>query len=34
MPDVDRVRLEDVGHWPQLEDAQTVRAHLERILTV
>ena len=34
VPDVDLVRLDDVGHWPQLEDAATVRAHLERILTV
>lgn len=33
LPDADLVRLEDVGHWPQLEDPATVRTHLERILT-
>jgi len=31
MPDTDIVRLADVAHWPQLEDPETVRAHLERI---
>jgi pimeloyl-ACP methyl ester carboxylesterase len=33
MPDADIVQLADVGHWPQLEDPETVRAHLERILS-
>ncbi len=33
MPEADLVRLDDVGHWPQLEDPQTVAAHLARILT-
>ena len=32
MPDTDIVRLADVAHWPQLEDPETVRVHLERIL--
>jgi len=32
MPDADIVRLADVAHWPQLEDPETVRTHLERIL--
>jgi pimeloyl-ACP methyl ester carboxylesterase len=32
IPDADLVRLDDVAHWPQLEDAATVRAHLTRIL--
>jgi pimeloyl-ACP methyl ester carboxylesterase len=32
MPDADLVRLDDVAHWPQLEAADIVAAHLERIL--
>lgn len=32
MPDTDILRLEDVGHWPQLEDPERVGAQLERIL--
>jgi pimeloyl-ACP methyl ester carboxylesterase len=32
MPDADLVRLDDVGHWPQLEAPDIVAAHLERIL--
>jgi pimeloyl-ACP methyl ester carboxylesterase len=32
MPDADLVRLDDVGHWPQLEAADRVRGHLGRIL--
>lgn len=32
MPDADLVRLDDVAHWPQLEAADLVAAHLERIL--
>jgi len=33
LPAVDLVRLDDVGHWPQLEAPDAVSAHLERILT-
>jgi len=32
LPDVDLVRLDDVGHWPQLEASDVVARHLERIL--
>ncbi len=32
MPAADIVRLEDVAHWPQLEDPDSVGTHLERIL--
>ncbi len=33
MFEADRVQLDDVGHWPQLEDPRTVAVHLARILT-
>jgi pimeloyl-ACP methyl ester carboxylesterase len=33
MFEADRVQLDDVGHWPQLEDPRTVAVHLGRILT-
>lgn len=32
MPGADLVRLDDVGHWPQLEVPDVVASHLERIL--
>jgi pimeloyl-ACP methyl ester carboxylesterase len=32
MPDADLVRLDDVGHWPQIEAAERVAAQLARIL--
>lgn len=33
MPNMDLVRLDDVAHWPQLEDAETVSAEIRRILS-
>jgi pimeloyl-ACP methyl ester carboxylesterase len=32
LPDADILRLDDVGHWPQLEDPERVGAKLEQIL--
>lgn len=32
LPDAEIVRLEDVGHWPQLEAAEEVAGHLVRML--
>ena len=32
MPDADLLALDDVGHWPQIEAADTVAAQLARIL--
>lgn len=34
MPAADLVRFADVGHWPQLEVPEAVRAHLRRILAI